>query len=489
MRSALWISLSVGLLGLATGVHAATLYVNNTGSPSCSDGTAKASNTANAPWCTIQRAAKGHANPATPNASEAASAGDLVLVTAGTYTESGTITGSCGSTGRYTAILDPVNSGTTGNPITFRGVGTVAVRATDNHYGPILGWLNHDYIVWDHFYVDEQYLHTCDDTGSVVLWGGTGGQLINSTIIGDSQWTADNHNGIRTEYCDTCTIKNNSISNVWDSGGTNRNAAGIMTYSTTNIVIEHNDITDTVTGIYLKHNISPYGGAIVRFNVVRNALMTGMEIHRQDGADVYQNIVRTEYTGGADTYGILLLHFDATTSPDNIDVVNNTIDGWDTGFGAGLTNGGTGNRFYNNIVTYNGVGIGGDPLSGWSDNAVLDLEHNLYYGNTNISYIGSTLRNLATYQSATGQDAVSPAASGSDPLFVDRTAANFRLQGSSPAAALGVDILDLDGDASTSDSIPAGAYITGTETIGLEVASGSTVISGGMSWSGGVRIQ
>ena len=34
----------------------------------------------------------------------------------------------------------------------------------------------------------------------------------------------------------------------------------------------------------------------------------------------------------------------------------------------------------------------------------------------------------------------------------------------------GVDALDLDGDSSTSDNIPAGAYLTNLETIGIDSA-------------------
>jgi hypothetical protein len=54
----------------------------------------------------------------------------------------------------------------------------------------------------------------------------------------------------------------------------------------------------------------------------------------------------------------------------------------------------------------------------------------------------------------------------SDPMFVDAANRNFRLQPSSPARNVGVDVLDLNGNGSTTDVIPAGAYITGTEIIG-----------------------
>jgi len=56
---------------------------------------------------------------------------------------------------------------------------------------------------------------------------------------------------------------------------------------------------------------------------------------------------------------------------------------------------------------------------------------------------------------------------GTDVLYVDEANGDFRLQAGSPAENLAVDILDLDGDGSTTDFVPAGAFVTGDETVGL----------------------
>ena len=53
-----------------------------------------------------------------------------------------------------------------------------------------------------------------------------------------------------------------------------------------------------------------------------------------------------------------------------------------------------------------------------------------------------------------------------------RGASDFRLQGGSPALNAGIDYLDLDGDASTTDAINIGAYVTGSETFGVDGSSG-----------------
>jgi len=56
-----------------------------------------------------------------------------------------------------------------------------------------------------------------------------------------------------------------------------------------------------------------------------------------------------------------------------------------------------------------------------------------------------------------------------DPQLVDAAGGDYHLGADSPVRALGVDVLDLDGDGDSTDLIPAGAYVTGTESIGAPV--------------------
>jgi hypothetical protein len=69
-----------------------------------------------------------------------------------------------------------------------------------------------------------------------------------------------------------------------------------------------------------------------------------------------------------------------------------------------------------------------------------------------------------SWQSRFGQDANS--IYNIDPLFVDASGGDFRLQPTSSARDAGRDVLDLDGDGDTTDPINAGAFVTGTEVIG-----------------------
>lgn len=88
-----------------------TLYVAGSGD----DAVSYAENTRTRPWRTIGRAAWGSTSRSSPDAIQAAQAGDTVVVSPGVDWEDGDPRG-----GRFTVSLNPVNSGTPGAPITFR---------------------------------------------------------------------------------------------------------------------------------------------------------------------------------------------------------------------------------------------------------------------------------------------------------------------------------------------------------------------------------
>ena len=90
--------------------------------------------------------------------------------------------------------------------------------------------------------------------------------------------------------------------------------------------------------------------------------------------------------------------------------------------------------------------------------------------------MGGTVYSLSQWR-AHGQDAAPPQAIRANPYYVNRIARDYRLctgagvpvascADASPAINQGVDLLDLDGDGSTTDRITAGAFITGDERIG-----------------------
>src|SRR3989338_6765955 len=127
------------ILLMPMAAQAKLLYVNNGGSPSCSDNTSYAANDAAHPWCSLLRATWGNTTrtgPSTP--SEAAQAGDTVYVTACTYQTT--------SFNSRIPVYNPANSGALGAYITFQAVGTVRLITTNapaappwNTGSPIIG--------------------------------------------------------------------------------------------------------------------------------------------------------------------------------------------------------------------------------------------------------------------------------------------------------------------------------------------------------------
>lgn len=443
-------------------IEAKTLNVNGgTGNDSFSYD----ANSESTPWRTIGRAAWGSSSPTTPNAGQAARAGDTVLVEAGTYTTTSVQT-SCS---RWNAALNPVNSGSSGNPITFQAVGTVTILLGSGYYGPTIGAFQRNYIVWDGFTINEALASgvSCPDTGPVVFNGTTGSQALNLTITGTYQVWGDNYNGIRLEYTQNQVIKNNRISGITCDYGSN--CAGIMMYDAADTIIEHNDISGTSTGIYVKGDHTgppPQANTIIRFNRIHDVTGNGIGLGASEGAKVYQNIIK-----GA-VRGIRIYNFGGAQST-NITVQNNTIVSTNKSEDLGITFAGTTNvvafRAYNNILYgsfYEAVNIGlvepGD----------VDFEHNVYYGYDAWGSVAGAQRSFATWQGTYRQDSAQAAGMTSNPSFVDET--DYRLTDGSPARLLGIDILDLNRNGSTSDTIPAGAYITGSEVIGLTQRSGGS---------------
>ena len=412
-------------------------------------------------WATIQRAAWGSTTYASPNTSEAAQEGDTVFIAAGTYSTTGAT--SCD---RWAVSLNPANSGSSGSPITFRGVGTVEIRHAAGAYGPVIGADNRNYIVWDNIYLDDDYLNTCSDTGAVVFHVSVGSQIINSRIKGSTPPPfTDNYNLIRAEETSGIQIRNNEL---WNAGyGSGENEAAIMTYDSDGILIEHNYIHDNAQGIYIK---GEHGGgytnqdAIIRFNKFAKHNYCDIETIYAPGTQIYQNLFLVEETA--------LMFKPAAGTGTDYAIVNNTFissDSWTRlTYYSSETPNFSNFRMYNNI--FYGFTTDGGHYHAYSSIGTQSYEHNLYSDATKVLSFneGGTFSNLETFKSTYSQESASPAGTSGDPLFVNTT--YYKLQAGSPAKNLGVDILNLAGGG-VSGIVDAGAYITGNETIGIETST------------------
>lgn len=475
------------LLAFSLPTHAATLYVNaSTGN----DATTKASNSSSSPWRTIGRAVWGSTSRGSPNAAQAAAAGDVVLVSGGTYTTSEAVNN------RWGVVYNPANNGTASQLITITCVGTCVLGAP-NANAPVVGAEEKDYIKWyadiaqGHSWRISAYglesgsasttqVNTAPDTGPVVGHGAVGLWVEGMTIDGGQQTDyTDNWNAVRLENCNTCTVRNNTIRSFRNQSNS-INGTGVTMYGSANSVIEHNHISNVGTAVIFKDQTFTelQSGIRVRFN-------------RFDGADrciawsttaegrnyVYQNVCTNAMHG-------VLITKDGLSSDW---IFNNTFHTLSANGMYMATLNGSSGRFWNNIIV-NGpyvVQLDAGPMPAPS---VINFEHNVYWNNARFYSGTDGTRTLADFKAAYAQDQATPASLERDPLFVNASGGDFRLctgsgapaascTGASPVRQEGVDILDRNGNGSTTDLIPAGAYITNNEVIGPNGAAATSSVT------------
>jgi len=436
--------------------EAKNLYVD---AANGNDATSYASNDAAHPWRSIGRAAKGSANYNSPNASEAARAGDTVFVEAGTYWENGTTGG-----GRFTVTLNPINNGTNSAPIIFRGVGNVYIRLNNTFRGAMIGCESRHYIVWDHFIIDDTYGGSMSDTGPVVFSAeSTHCQLVNSTVTGHNgsyHWGYPTYGGnyrlVGLEDSHNNIIRNNSISRALFGGSSGgQNEACIMSYDSNENLYENNELFNCGAGIFIKGAHAPQTQArnIIRYNYVRNS-RHGIRVLTGDDTLVYQNVVAN--CGEA---GLYIGFGNALRSR----WINNTIYNCPRGIVL-QEDDLVGVQLFNNIVTGATQGAVYNWPSPSPSSVDASFNRNWYYGNSSHAVWESMgAISFSAWQSSYGKDPNS--SNGTNAGFVAASNNNFRLQAGSPAASFGRVVYGIGGN--DGDPIPAGAYITGMETIGL----------------------
>lgn len=487
MKRVLWLL----VLLLASPVGAKTLCVN--GSTGSDATTYAANNGTSTCWQTIGRAAWGSTNFSAPSTSQAAQAGDTVYVAAGTYSNAASSDYVGASSSRFTPVYLPANSGSSGSPITFEAVGTVILTTTSGA-GAVVGALNQSYITWRGFTINEANAPSNMDTGPVVVWSSDHVTIDLLTITCDSTYfPADNHTGIRIENSQSVTVSNTTASYCRNSGSpasTNPtynnpdNGTCIETYTSGNLTITHNEFHHCGSGIFLKANGGGgSGGPVsVTLNYVHDNEQTGIHFYNRfnDSAryTATQNVIVDNPIGTS------FHRFDgSSTDIKLVDFVNNTIIGGTYGFYSQIINASSDHRFLNNIIYGTAtqcVWNEGATAANMADTARITLNRNLY--NTcgvRVARIDSSgsYAALSDWQTAISQEANS---SNGAPSFTGGSgAAAYKLSGGSAALTLGVDTLDIDADANTSETIPSGAYITGSETIGPTASGGSSSSGGG----------
>lgn len=433
--------------------HAKPLYVDVS---SGNDDTSYSENSESRPWASVGRAVWGSTSRNSPNASQAAQAGDTVIVRAGTYHT------TQGVGERYDPIYNPINNGTAGNEITFRADGLVILQSSTSGRGePIIGAWERQYITWDGFYIDERDVHTKADTGPVTVFGSHHIIIQNLVVRGTTPNWGDNHNAIRLEGATNVLVRNNEL---FETRGANNmyNGSTIMMYDCSNIIIENNTIHDSQGGIFVKGQHGPLANhnITIRYNLLYN-LEVGIthSITAAEGRDfgtrTYQNIIRDSGWG--------IIFIGATNyTPANVYVVNNTIHNTYAGFFLKPgTAGWSDNIFRNNIVSHSAIAIQGEDIT---DVRGASFSHNTYFSNDVLARIFYANYTMNGWQSNFDQDLAG--SSEADPVFTNATAGDFGLGDASPLRNAGIDVLNLQGTGTTVP-INIGAYVTGDEIIGV----------------------
>ncbi|TAL61686.1 MAG: T9SS type A sorting domain-containing protein [Bacteroidetes bacterium] len=376
------------LFSLTNSVYSTNYYVSNTGNNSNTGLTLPLA------WVTLQYAA----NNVVP--------GDCVLVANGTYA------------GCYISA-----SGTSGNPIVFKALGSSATinqpNATTNDGINVEGC---DWIVIDGFRVINQP-----------------------------------RTGIRVVLADNCVVRNNFCDN--------NSRWGILTGFAENIIIEYNECSNSQIehGIYFSNSAD---NPIIRYNKSHHNNACGIHMNGDislggDGiisnARVEGNIIYENGTNGGSgincdgvqnslfmnnllynnhASGISLYMIDGGAGAKNNKVYNNTIiNASNARWCVNIADGSTGNAVFNNILinlhpTRGSITIDAASLSGFtSNNNIVANRFSNDGDNTTIT--------LAQWQAAGGYDSNSVLAATQTSIFVNPTAFDYHLLTGSQAINAG----------------------------------------------------
>lgn len=300
------------------------------------------------------------------------------------------------------------------------------------------------------FYINQVHVPPAASNGSALAAYETSGiwferftfdQVVNPTNDNYNSVFSGGSNGIRIR---NCRFRGGA-------GSGNHNAAAVTTYGPENVLFEHNEFEGCNCCFFLKGldtNDGSFNSGIIRFNKSTGASGEFVELTTIDpvnGVDVYQNL------SIGDGYAFNLDNSGSTVTDTRI--YNNTvIDPVNVAFGADTATLAD-SLLRNNLVYFSSPTSARAVDYGQNSTAsVSPMDWNLYFvaGGTPQFRQSSTIHSgLAAWRTATGKEANS--------LQVDpQLTTDYKLQVGSPARTAG------------NTGGPVGAYITGTEVIGIE---------------------
>lgn len=410
------------------------------------------------PWRTIQHAA------------QKVIAGDTVYVREGVYTEPAPLEGST----KYWGIR-PANDGAASLPITYAAYPGDRVVIDMKDQAPCFTLYGRQYITIEGF-----ELTNCVQ-GGVWIMSGSGRENSNIRVIGNiihniDGGTGNNVAGVRIDDAGYSLISDNTIYNIRVGGVDNANAAGVLSYGMYETTIQNNNISDAYSGVFHKiPDVNGRKGGVFKKNVIHDVKLA-FYFNNNDGVpestihyntELVQNIV---YNTTAFLYETTHIAYGQSRG---LKIYNNTVVGADVGVRGFADVEIKNNIFYNfpGLITVYQPDALTDakvhyPSIALSDYNVFYPEFSgavgVYSGNETRAYsllewqgIGYGGDPLTIDVPAPGPDSHSTT---SDPLFVDVANNNYHLSDQSPARNM------------SSEGGAVGAYITGTEIIGVRNA-------------------
>ncbi len=430
------------ILALAPGVSwAGTYYVSPSGSGSTAWATCTNINTS-CSWTTAM------AN---------ATAGDLVYFRGGTYN-----VGTIGSERDY-ANMRPTNSGTPGNPITFKAypgetpaiTGTVdnsgtATQSTAAYFG--CSYVN--YITWDGFAATLQ-LYSSDnnnntETQTFAAWHSDHCIIKNSNFTGVNVGTRPfNTSFVRIEGSDYATVENNFFHDLTGTFDAAVNTTDVWLFDSHYAAIKNNTMANSLGGVYAKTTAS---NASIYYNFIynaSNACFQGVNLNCESdnactGFLVFQNIIV-----GCDSG----FYFRSDNVASGIKAYNNVLYGPNASDAINVSR-------WTNVEIFNNVVVAKSSLERFDPTAaVAYADNNIFYSTgTSEWYVGWTTpyTTLPSWGAATGFDTHS---------FVENP--RFTKPGGSKPGDYKINANHKNsGRGGGTYSSVIGAYITGTERIG-----------------------
>ena len=404
----------------------------------------------------------------------------VVIFLDGTYNvgyRKNTTGGGGGSTYEHCAV-EPLYSGTSGHPITFKAEnqwGAILVGTNkypyddpgDAYEASVIGAYNRDWIVIDGFdikAVDSQ-------SGKPIIAKSSfrasadHNTLQNCKLNGVESAAPHTFNvgAVRIQDSSFNTIKNNYITGYKrPAGTTDQNYTGFCGYSAYDTIVEYNTFYNCTTAIYDKENGQRN---TFRYNLVDTGNI-GFIAQSETSIIRDHKIHNNIFTNLA--YGIFFFSGDGYTR-DNYQIYNNIIYNTSCAIQySHYADATKGWQFWNNIISNSGTALNGSATGGnptYSD-------YNIYYsGQRFVAAVGGTYNTLTAWQGSNAL--VGGGRPDTHSYYEDPKFANAGGHNATDYISAATHVNNGRGGAYAS---AIGAYVTGSEQIGYSGTGGNELV-------------